>query len=47
MGITQLVDRATPYHRPHGTQVAGYAVMYGAHDRWIGNVLTGGHVDSA
>ena len=33
------MDRATPYHRPHSTQVAGYAVIYGADDRWIGNLF--------
>ena len=36
-----------PYHRPHSTQVAGYAVIYGADDRWIGNVFAGGEVDAA
>ena len=33
------MDRATPYHVPHSTQVAGYAVIWGADDRWIGNVF--------
>ncbi len=36
-----VMDRATPYHVPHSTQVAGYAVIYGADDRWIGNVFLG------
>jgi hypothetical protein len=47
VGLIQVMDRATPYHRPHSTQVAGYAVIYGADDRWIGNVFTGGDVDAA
>ena len=41
------MDRATPYHVPHSTQVAGYAVIYGADDRYIGNVFLGGDVDRA
>lgn len=39
-------DRATPYHRPHSTQVAGYAVIEGGDDRWIGNLFFGGDVDA-
>src|SRR4051812_14176585 len=42
-----VMDRATPYHVPHSTQVAGYAVIYGADDRYIGNVFIGGDVDRA
>ena len=41
------MDSATPYHVPHSTQVAGYAVIYGADDRYIGNVFVGGDVDRA
>jgi hypothetical protein len=40
-------DRATPYHRPHSTQVAGYAVIWGGDDRWIGNLFLGGDVAQA
>ena len=47
LGLIRVMDRATPYHRPHSTQVAGYAVIYGADDRWIGNVFAGGEVDAA
>jgi hypothetical protein len=36
------MDRATPYHRPHTTQVAGYAFIIGGDDRWVGNVFVGG-----
>src|SRR6185437_4679785 len=42
-----VMDRATPYHRPHSTQVAGYAVIYGGDDRWIGNVFLGGDIARA
>jgi hypothetical protein len=42
-----VMDRATPYHVPHSTQVAGYAVIYGADDRYVGNVFLGGDVDRA
>jgi hypothetical protein len=42
-----VMDRATPYHVPHSTQVAGYAVIYGADDRYVGNVFMGGDVDRA
>ena len=47
LGLIQVMDRATPYHRPHSTQVAGYAVIHGADDRWIGNVFAGGDVNRA
>jgi hypothetical protein len=40
--LSPVMDRATPYHRPHSTQVAGYAVIYGGDDRYIGNVFLGG-----
>jgi hypothetical protein len=49
-GTVRLVpvhDRATPYHRPHSTQVAGYAVIYGGDDRWIGNVFLSGDIARA
>ncbi|MDA8301549.1 MAG: right-handed parallel beta-helix repeat-containing protein [Actinomycetota bacterium] len=40
--LEKVMDRATPYHRPHSTQVAGYAVVYGGDDRYIGNIFLGG-----
>jgi hypothetical protein len=40
--LQSVMERATPYHRPHSTEVAGYAVIYGADDRFIGNVFLGG-----
>jgi Right handed beta helix region/Protein of unknown function (DUF1565) len=36
-----VLDRATPYHLPHSTQVAGYAVIYGGDDRYVGNLFLG------
>src|SRR5205823_1980998 len=40
--LEEVMDRATPYHRAHSTQVAGYAVIYGADDRWVGNLFLAG-----
>jgi hypothetical protein len=40
--LEPVMDRATPYHRPHSTQVAGYAVILGGDDRYIGNIFLGG-----
>src|SRR6201995_4773136 len=40
--LEQVLDRPTPYHRPHSTQVAGYAAIVGGGDRYIGNVFVGG-----
>jgi hypothetical protein len=42
-----VMDRATPYHVPHSTQVAGYAVIYGGDDRYVGNVFIGGDAATA
>ncbi|MDR0284699.1 MAG: right-handed parallel beta-helix repeat-containing protein [Propionibacteriaceae bacterium] len=39
--VKPVMDRATPYHRPHSTQVAGYAVIYGGDDRFTGNLFLG------
>jgi Right handed beta helix region/Protein of unknown function (DUF1565) len=47
LGWQSVMDRATPYHGPHSTQVAGYAVIYGADDRYVGNLFLGGDVDDA
>jgi len=49
-GTVRLVpvhDRATPYHRPHSTQVKGYAIIYSGDDRWIGNIFLGGDIAKA
>ncbi|GGN33145.1 hypothetical protein FHR83_001686 [Actinoplanes campanulatus] len=45
--VEPVMDRATPYHRPHSTQVAGYAFIVGGDDRWIGNLFVGGDPDTA
>ncbi|MFD0516513.1 right-handed parallel beta-helix repeat-containing protein [Paractinoplanes durhamensis] len=45
--VVPVPDRATPYHRPHSTQVAGYAVIFAGDDRWVANVFVGGDVAAA
>jgi hypothetical protein len=45
--VEPVTDRATPYHRPHSTQVSGYAVVNGGDDRYIGNLFLGGDADLA
>jgi hypothetical protein len=41
VGLETVLDRPTPYHIPHSTQVAGYAAIQGGDDRFIGNVFLG------
>ena len=36
-----VLDRSTPYHYAHTTQVASTAVVYGGDDRFIGNLFAG------
>lgn len=45
--LTQQMDRATPYHVAHSTQLAGYATFPGGDDRWIGNVFVAGEKEHA
>ena len=45
LSLEPVVERPTPYHVPHSTQVAGYAAIYGGDDRHVGNIFLGG--DSA
>jgi hypothetical protein len=45
--VEPVLDRATPYHRPHSTQVSGFAVIHGGDDRYIGNLFLGGDADLA
>ncbi|MDR0960684.1 MAG: right-handed parallel beta-helix repeat-containing protein [Propionibacteriaceae bacterium] len=45
--LEPVLDRATPYHHPHTTQVAGYSFIFGGDDRWIGNLFLGGTVEEA
>src|SRR4051794_7793589 len=40
--LEPVMDRATPYHLPHSTQLAGYAVIHGGDDRFVGNVFVAG-----
>ncbi|CAI9390524.1 MULTISPECIES: right-handed parallel beta-helix repeat-containing protein [Bacillaceae] len=37
----KMLDRATPYHFPHSTEVAGFAVTYGGDDRFYNNIFVG------
>ena len=47
LSVEPVRDRPTPYHRPHSTQVAGYAATYAGDDRFIGNIFLAGDVDAA
>ena len=47
VSLEPVIDRPTPYHLPHSTQVAGYAAIMGGDDRWIGNVFLGGDASVA
>ena len=40
--LDPVLERPTPYHVPHSTQVAGYAAIHGGDDRYIGNIFLGG-----
>ena len=42
VSLEPVLDRPTPFHVPHSTQVAGYAAIYGGDDRHIGNIFLGG-----
>ena len=42
VSLDPVVERPTPYHVPHSTQVAGYAAIVGGDDRYIGNVFLSG-----
>ncbi|MFG1992105.1 right-handed parallel beta-helix repeat-containing protein [Actinoplanes sp. NPDC048988] len=45
--LEAVMDRATPYHVPHSTQVAGYAYIRGGDDRYVGNIFLGGDLEKA
>jgi len=47
VSLQPVVERPTPYHVPHSTQVAGYAAILGGDDRHIGNVFLGGDASLA
>ena len=36
-----VLDRTTPYHLPHSTEILGTAFVYGNDDRWIRNIFVG------
>ena len=42
MDLLKVLDRSTPYHFPHTTEVAGTAVVYGGDDRFTNNLFVGG-----
>ena len=42
VSLEPVLDRPTPFHVPHSTQVAGYAAIYGGDDRHVGNIFLGG-----
>ena len=42
VGLKKVLDRSTPYHFPHTTQVAGSVVVYGGDDRYYNNLFVGG-----
>ena len=44
VSLEPVLERPTPYHMPHSTQVAGYAAILGGDDRIMGNVFLGGDV---
>jgi hypothetical protein len=40
--MQKVLDRSTPYHFPHTTEVASTAVVYGGDDRYYNNLFVGG-----
>jgi hypothetical protein len=42
MDLLKVLDRSTPYHFAHTTEVAGTAVVYGGDDRFYNNLFAGG-----
>ena len=45
--VHPVIERPTPYHVPHSTEVAGYASIYGGDDRLVGNIFVGRGGDPA
>ncbi|NMA90851.1 MAG: right-handed parallel beta-helix repeat-containing protein [Amphibacillus sp.] len=37
----KMLDRSTPYHEPHSTNIKGMAPVYGGDDRWYNNIFIG------
>lgn len=44
--LQPVMERPTPYHEPHSTEVAGYAAIYAGDDRMIGNIFIGNGGDA-
>ncbi|MFF2243333.1 right-handed parallel beta-helix repeat-containing protein [Arthrobacter sp. NPDC058130] len=47
VSVEPVVERPTPYHAPHSTEVAGYAAIHAGDDRYIGNIFLAGDADIA
>jgi hypothetical protein len=47
VSLEPVLERPTPYHVPHSTQVAGYAAIHGGDDRHINNIFLGGDATQA
>lgn len=41
MAHFKMLDRSTPYHLPHSTEIAGFAPVYGGDDRFFNNIFVG------
>ena len=41
MEVKKIMDRSTPYHLPHSTELAGYAKVYSGDDRFYQNIFIG------
>ncbi|GAA0289718.1 hypothetical protein GGQ92_002420 [Gracilibacillus halotolerans] len=41
MAHFKMLDRSTPYHVPHSTEIAGFAPVYGGDDRFFNNIFVG------
>ncbi len=39
--VESVMERATPYHLAHSTEVSGYGVIYSGDDRYAGNIFVG------
>jgi hypothetical protein len=47
VSLEPVLERPTPYHVPHSTQVAGYAAIHGGDDRHISNIFLAGDATQA
>jgi len=41
-----ILNRSTPYHYPHSTDIQGVAFVYGGDERWFQNIFIGGVEES-